>query len=47
MFSRKRSRAMMKFSRMDSCEMKTAIKVVAAGYIAYQAAKFMMREIMD
>lgn len=47
MFSRKRSRALMKMAHMDSHEIKTAVKVVAAGFIAYKAAKFMMKEIMD
>lgn len=47
MFSRKRSRAMMKMTHMDSHEMKTMIKVAAAGFLAYQAAKFVVKEIMD
>lgn len=47
MFGRKRSRALMKMAHMDSGDMKTVVKVVAAGFIAYQATKFVMREIMD
>ena len=47
MFSRKRNRAMMKMAHLDSNDMKTVAKVVAAGFIAYQATKFVMKEIMD
>ena len=47
MFSRKRNRAMMKMAHLDSNDMKTVVKVVAAGFIAYQATKFVMKEIMD
>lgn len=47
MFNRKRSRAMMKLTHMDSHEISTMMKVVAAGFIAYQATKYMVKEIMD
>lgn len=47
MFGRKRSRALMKMAHMDASDMKTVVKVVAAGYIAYQATKFVVKEIMD
>lgn len=47
MFCRKKSRAMMKMAHLDSHEMKSVMKVVAAGFIAYQATKFMMKEMMD
>ena len=47
MLSRKRNRAMLKMVQTDSHEMKTAFKVATAGFIAYQAVKFMVREIMD
>lgn len=47
MFSKRKTRAMMRMAHMDSHEMKTMMKVVAAGYIAYRATKFVMKEIMD
>lgn len=47
MFCRKRTRALMKMASMDSGDMKTMMKVVAAGFIAYQATKFVVKEIMD
>lgn len=47
MLSRKTNRAIMKMVQPDSHEMKTAVKVATAGFIAYHAVKFMVREIMD
>lgn len=47
MFNSRRSRSLMKMTGMDQCEVRSMLKIAAAGYIAYHAAKFVVREIMD
>lgn len=50
MFSRKCKRSMQKMhlgSVMHSSDMASAVKIAAMGFIAYHAAKYVIKEIMD
>ncbi len=47
MFSRKYRRSLQHLGHMHSGDMSEMMKIAAAGFIAYQAAKYVIREVMD